>query len=102
MVACRKNSFRYCWINTSSRCFLRYSDEVHTIAKGVKRGKGIRKGMGKLSGKWIKANEAMSDLSRSYQKQIAGTDMVWLQNGVKFDGINAGRLIEARQTIRIL
>ena len=75
---------------------LRYSDEVHTIAKGVKRGKGIRKGMGKLSGKWIKANEAMSDLSRSYQKQIAGTDMVWLQNGVKFDGINAGRLIEAK------
>ena len=38
----------------------------------------------------------MSDLSRAYQKQIAGTDMVWLQNGVKFDGFNAGRLVEAK------
>ncbi len=44
----------------------------------------------------VKANEAMSDLSRAYKKQIAGTDMIWLQNGVKFDGFSAEKLIEAK------
>jgi hypothetical protein len=54
-------------------------------------------GAGKLSGKWVKVNESMSDLSRKYQKQITGrTGEAWLENGVKFDGVKNGRLIEVK------
>jgi hypothetical protein len=39
----------------------------------------------------------MSDLSRKYQKQITGrTGEAWLENGVKFDGVKNGRLIEVK------
>ena len=35
--------------------------------------------MRKLSGKWIAAKESMNDASRAYQKQITGTNQVWMQ-----------------------
>ena len=38
----------------------------------------------------------MSDLSRNYQTQVTGTIQEWLQNGVKFDGMKNGRLIEVK------
>jgi RHS repeat-associated protein len=52
----------------------------------------------RLSGKWSKVNESMSDASRSYQTQITGKEgEVWLQNGVKFDGISEnGVLLDAK------
>ena len=50
-----------------------------------------------LSGRWNNANESMSEFSRDYQTQITGKDgEVWLQNGVKFDGMNNGALIDAK------
>ncbi len=70
----------------------KYSDEAGTLLKSVNKTDDLIH----ASGKWVKTNEAMSDLSKTYQKQIAGTDMVWLQNGVKFDGFKTGRLIEAK------
>jgi len=48
------------------------------------------------TGQWIDANEAMSAASRAYQDFITGTDKVWLQNGVKFDGVSDETLIEAK------
>jgi hypothetical protein len=51
----------------------------------------------KQSGKWEKVNESMSDAARAYQTQITGvTGQAWIQNGVKFDGIKDGVLIEAK------
>jgi len=50
-----------------------------------------------LSGKWEKVNEHMSAFSREYQKQITGKEgMAWVQNGVKFDGMKDGVLLEAK------
>lgn len=50
-----------------------------------------------LSGEWKTVNESMSDYSRNYQRQITGQEgKVWLQNGVKFDGMKNGILIDAK------
>lgn len=50
-----------------------------------------------LSGQWKTVNESMSDFSRAYQKQITGQEgMVWVQNGVKFDGMKDGVLLDAK------
>lgn len=50
-----------------------------------------------LSGKWVKVNESMSNFSRQYQKQITGKEgEVWLQNGVKYDGMKNGILLDAK------
>ncbi|MGB8453430.1 MAG: Tox-REase-5 domain-containing protein [Anaerocolumna sp.] len=50
-----------------------------------------------LSGQWKKVNESMSDFSRKYQSQITGREgEVWLQNGVKFDGMKDGILLDAK------
>ena len=39
----------------------------------------------------------MSDFSRAYQKQITGQEgMGWVQNGVKFDGMRDGVLLDAK------
>lgn len=39
----------------------------------------------------------MSDFSRAYQKQITGQEgMAWVQNGVKFDGMKDGVLLDAK------
>lgn len=39
----------------------------------------------------------MSDFSRAYQKQITGQEgMAWVQNGVKFDGMKDGILLDAK------
>jgi hypothetical protein len=41
----------------------------------------------------------MSDASRAYQKQITGKEgQAFLQNGVKFDGVNNGTLIESKRS----
>ncbi len=50
-----------------------------------------------LSGQWKTVNESMSDFSRAYQKQITGQEgMAWVQNGVKFDGMKDGVLLDAK------
>jgi hypothetical protein len=50
-----------------------------------------------LSGRWKNVNEAMDDFSRAYQKQITGQEgMAWIQNGVKFDGMKNGVLLEVK------
>ena len=50
-----------------------------------------------VSGQWRTVNESMSDFSRKYQKQITGREgMVWMQNGVKFDGMKDGVLLDAK------
>ncbi len=57
----------------------------------IKGGKKI------LSGRWKTVNESMSDFSRAYQKQITGKEgMAWVQNGVKFDGMKDGVLLDAK------
>lgn len=66
------------------------------LGRLAKKAKYFIKGTSKLSGKWITANESMSEASRAYQRFITGTDKVWLQNGVKFDGVKNGILIEAK------
>lgn len=38
----------------------------------------------------------MSAALRAYQEQITGTSKVWLQNGVKFAGMENGTLIEVK------
>lgn len=51
----------------------------------------------KLSGKWQVVNENMSEASRAYQTQITGhTGEAFVQNGVKFDGVLNGNLIDAK------
>lgn len=50
-----------------------------------------------LSGEWVKVNEGMSAYSRRYQTFITGHEgEVWLQNGVKFDGMKDGVLLDAK------
>lgn len=50
-----------------------------------------------LSGQWKNVNESMSEFSKAYQKQITGQEnMAWVQNGVKFDGMKDGVLLEAK------
>ena len=50
-----------------------------------------------LSGKWETVNENMSEFSRNYQKQVTGKEgVVWVQNGVKFDGMKDGTLLDAK------
>ena len=50
-----------------------------------------------LSGKWETVNENMSEFSRNYQKQVTGKEgVVWVQNGVKFDGMKDGILLDAK------
>ena len=67
------------------------------ILTAVKTGGNVvGSGLGNLGGKWVNVNESMSGASRTYQRYIAGTDEVWLQNGVKFDGIKNGVLVEAK------
>ncbi len=54
-------------------------------------------GTSTLSGQWKTVNENMSDFSRAYQKQITGQEgMAWVQNGVKFDGMKDGVLLDAK------
>lgn len=51
----------------------------------------------KLSGQWENVNESMSDFSRAYQKQVTGVEgKAWVQNGVKFDGMKDGVLLDAK------
>ena len=49
------------------------------------------------SGQWKTVNESMGDFSGAYQKQITGQEgMAWIQNGVKFDGMKDGVLLDAK------
>jgi len=57
----------------------------------------VEGGTSTLSGQWQAVNESMSDFSRAYQKQITGQKgMAWVQNGVKFDGMKDGVLLDAK------
>ena len=50
-----------------------------------------------LTGSWQNVNEAMSNTSRAYQTQVTGrAGQAWVENGVKFDGMSNGRLIEVK------
>ncbi|OPX44391.1 transglutaminase-like superfamily protein [Ruminiclostridium hungatei] len=50
-----------------------------------------------LSGSWHRVNESMSAYSREYQTQITGkTGEAWIQNGVKYDGMREGTLLDAK------
>ncbi len=64
-------------------------NKVYKIPNPLRRTKN-------LSGEWVKVNEYMSEASRKYQKQITGRDEIWLQNGVRYDGMKNGILIEAK------
>ena len=67
----------------------------HLIKPGVGSANGG--GTSTLSGHWQAINESMSDFSRAYQKQITGQEgMAWVQNGVRFDGIKDGVLLDAK------
>ena len=58
---------------------------------------GSKGDLSTLSGEWKVVNESMSDFSRAYQKQITGQErMAWVQNGVKFDGMKDGVLLDAK------
>ena len=49
-------------------------------------------------GQWRTVNEAMSARARAYQQQITGrTGQSYIVNGVKFDGVNASGLIDAKE-----
>jgi hypothetical protein len=49
------------------------------------------------TGEWVTVNEHMNDAPRAYQTQVTGrTGQAWVENGVKFDGMKDGRLIEAK------
>jgi hypothetical protein len=80
-----------------------YSGPIRSLINGLKAKipslkKGLKfKGSSKLTGYWKLENEGMPELSRIYQKQITGrSGEVWLENGVKFDGMKNGRLIEVK------
>ncbi len=48
-------------------------------------------------GQWRTVNEAMSARARAYQQQITGrAGESYVVNGVKFDGVNAGGLVDAK------
>ena len=50
-----------------------------------------------LSGTWKKVDEYMSDSARRYQTYVTGREgEVWVQNGVRFDGMRDGVLLEAK------
>ncbi|MCW5766985.1 MAG: hypothetical protein KIT68_13530, partial [Phycisphaeraceae bacterium] len=54
-------------------------------------------GGGLTKGKWVKANESMSDRARSYQSQVAGRSGEAFEiGGVRFDGLSNGILVEAK------
>ena len=60
-------------------------------------------GKNSLSGNWKNVNESMSDFSRKYQTQITGQEgKVWYQNGVKFDEMRDGTLLEAMKKRRYI
>lgn len=51
----------------------------------------------KVTGKWEKVNESMSQESWAYQTQITGhSNEAFVQNGVKFDGVIDGKLVDAK------
>ena len=67
------------------------TDFLETVEDAVEGGNNA------LSGQWQRVNESMSDFSRAYQAQITGQEgMAWVQNGVKFDGMTNGVLLEAK------
>jgi filamentous hemagglutinin len=50
-----------------------------------------------LAGQWIAVNESMSASASAYQAQITGkVGQAYIVNGVKFDGISNGALLEAK------
>src|SRR5262249_14977265 len=49
------------------------------------------------AGRWQTVNEAMSARARAYQTQVTGrTGEAYVVNGVRFDGVSGGTLLEAK------
>ena len=71
---------------------------MREAAEAMERGRvSSKSGTSTLSGQWQAVNESMSDFSRAYQKQITGQEgMAWVQNGIKFDGMKDGVLLDAK------
>lgn len=80
----------------ASGAVIRSEDEIQeTAEKYIKE--AIEEAPKALSGEWVKVRESMSEFSRRYQTQITGREgEVWLQNGVKFDGMKDGVLLDAK------
>lgn len=71
-----------------------------TVAKGAEQIGQEAEAAGSASespGQWIEVNESMSASARDYQAQITGkVGQAHILNGVKFDGISNGALLEAK------
>ena len=73
------------------------SDSDSTNTNNATSNKSENTANNKLTGEWKNVNESMSDASRNYQTQITGrTGQVYIQNGVKFDGVVNGNLVDAK------
>ena len=60
-------------------------------------GDTVNESASKITGQWQQVNESMSQASRAYQTQITGhTGEAFIQNGVKFDGVINGNLVDAK------
>lgn len=76
----------------ASGTVLKSADEIAEVLEREIKGSKLP-----LSGQWIDVNESMSEFSRKYQTQITGQEgKVWYQNGVKFDGMKEGILLDAK------
>jgi len=65
-----------------------------TIRATSSRGGG---GSRRITGRWENVNESMSPDARAFQTRVTGRpNQSFVQNGVRFDGVANGRLIEAK------
>ncbi len=70
-----------------------------TASEGASQAIGdtVNESASKITGQWQQVNESMSQASRAYQTQITGhTGEAFIQNGVKFDGVVNGNLVDAK------
>ena len=68
-----------------------------TSALTVEERQAIAASNRRAAGQWQAVKESMSDSAQAYQYQVTGqAGMAYVVNGVKFDGVNAEGLIEAK------
>ena len=81
---------------------LQYAQQLDAAANQAAANTGNRAGPGGLDpnkwGKWVKRSKTMSDRARAYQDYVTGRtdDRVFQVNGVNFDGIRDGVLLDAK------
>jgi hypothetical protein len=76
---------------------IKHLDDVPIVKPGAGGGLGHTVNVAKPTGTWVRVNEGMSDSSRAYQAYVTGrTNQVWIENGVRFDGMINGKLIEVK------